>query len=258
MSTATLPALLQSFFTERLLAQRHASAHTIASYRDCFRLCRSIRLGLGLFAVTWLVASSHGCGSQRVCTPGETQLCNGPGACQGSQVCNADGTGFGECDCGPSGVGGTGGTNGLGGNSSGGGGGGNPGSGGFGGSGGNETLTAGLLNYATAWCDQAFACGCVDEFATKNECVMALHAYWTDFYNGVGLTYDSGCMAQYIAQIAEYGCNDGCCLTRSPQWIAALYTARKALGRPASHLALSALRTSSAIPLLTIRSKAFA
>jgi integrase/recombinase XerD len=38
MSAATLPALLQSFFTERLLAQRQASPHTVASYRDCFRL----------------------------------------------------------------------------------------------------------------------------------------------------------------------------------------------------------------------------
>jgi len=38
MSTATLAALLQSFFTERLLAQRRASPHTVASYRDCFRL----------------------------------------------------------------------------------------------------------------------------------------------------------------------------------------------------------------------------
>jgi integrase/recombinase XerD len=38
MTTATLPALLQSFFTERLLTQRQVSAHTIASYRDTFRL----------------------------------------------------------------------------------------------------------------------------------------------------------------------------------------------------------------------------
>jgi integrase/recombinase XerD len=38
MSTATLPALLQGFFTERLLTQRQVSAHTIASYRDTFRL----------------------------------------------------------------------------------------------------------------------------------------------------------------------------------------------------------------------------
>jgi site-specific recombinase XerD len=34
----TLAALLESFFTQRLMQQRHASAHTIASYRDTFRL----------------------------------------------------------------------------------------------------------------------------------------------------------------------------------------------------------------------------
>jgi len=34
----TLAGLLQSFFTERLMKQRRASAHTIASYRDSFRL----------------------------------------------------------------------------------------------------------------------------------------------------------------------------------------------------------------------------
>ena len=33
-----LAPLLQAFFTERLIAQRHASEHTIASYRDTFRL----------------------------------------------------------------------------------------------------------------------------------------------------------------------------------------------------------------------------
>lgn len=38
MSPATFPALLQRFFTERLVAQQRASAHTVASYRDCFRL----------------------------------------------------------------------------------------------------------------------------------------------------------------------------------------------------------------------------
>ena len=32
------PALLQSFFTDRLLQQWRASAHTVASYRDAFRL----------------------------------------------------------------------------------------------------------------------------------------------------------------------------------------------------------------------------
>jgi site-specific recombinase XerD len=34
----TLAALLQGFFTQRLMKQRRASAHTIASYRDTFRL----------------------------------------------------------------------------------------------------------------------------------------------------------------------------------------------------------------------------
>ncbi len=37
-TTANLPVLLQSFFTDRLMGQRRASPHTIASYRDTFRL----------------------------------------------------------------------------------------------------------------------------------------------------------------------------------------------------------------------------
>src|SRR5260370_7056776 len=35
---ANLPILLQSFFTTRLMTQRKVSPHTIASYRDTFRL----------------------------------------------------------------------------------------------------------------------------------------------------------------------------------------------------------------------------
>ena len=35
---ADFPSLLQAFFTDRLLRQRQASPHTIASYRDTFRL----------------------------------------------------------------------------------------------------------------------------------------------------------------------------------------------------------------------------
>jgi site-specific recombinase XerD len=34
----TFPQLLEAFFTDRLMRQRHASPHTIASYRDTFRL----------------------------------------------------------------------------------------------------------------------------------------------------------------------------------------------------------------------------
>ena len=35
---ADFPSLLQSFFTTRLMTQRRVSPHTIASYRDTFRL----------------------------------------------------------------------------------------------------------------------------------------------------------------------------------------------------------------------------
>jgi integrase len=38
MTVANLPALLQRFFTDRLQSQLGASPHTIASYRDAFRL----------------------------------------------------------------------------------------------------------------------------------------------------------------------------------------------------------------------------
>lgn len=38
MTTATLPPVLQRFFTDRLLGQLGASPHTIACYRDAFRL----------------------------------------------------------------------------------------------------------------------------------------------------------------------------------------------------------------------------
>jgi len=38
ISTASFPALLQSFFTRRLMQQRRASPHTVGSYRDTFRL----------------------------------------------------------------------------------------------------------------------------------------------------------------------------------------------------------------------------
>src|SRR3979411_1837380 len=37
-TSAELPTLIETFFTQRLIAQRQASPHTIASYRDTFRL----------------------------------------------------------------------------------------------------------------------------------------------------------------------------------------------------------------------------
>jgi site-specific recombinase XerD len=38
MTTITLPALIQRFFTDRLCVQMEASRHTVAGYRDTFRL----------------------------------------------------------------------------------------------------------------------------------------------------------------------------------------------------------------------------
>jgi integrase/recombinase XerD len=38
MTTSTLPALIQQFFTDRLCTQMAASPNTIAAYRDTFRL----------------------------------------------------------------------------------------------------------------------------------------------------------------------------------------------------------------------------
>jgi site-specific recombinase XerD len=38
MPTSSFPSLLERFFTQRLMAQRQVSPHTIASYRDTFRL----------------------------------------------------------------------------------------------------------------------------------------------------------------------------------------------------------------------------
>ena len=36
--TSGFPALLEAFFTDRLMRQRQVSPHTILSYRDTFRL----------------------------------------------------------------------------------------------------------------------------------------------------------------------------------------------------------------------------
>jgi len=44
--TALAP-VLQAFFTDRLIAQRHASGHTIAGYRDTFRLLLGFAAGCG-------------------------------------------------------------------------------------------------------------------------------------------------------------------------------------------------------------------
>lgn len=38
MNTPSLPSLVQRFFTQRMLEQQGLSLHTVASYRDTFRL----------------------------------------------------------------------------------------------------------------------------------------------------------------------------------------------------------------------------
>ena len=49
MTVPGFPALLQGFFTRRLMQQRQVSPHTIASYRDCFRqLLRFAQQRLGV------------------------------------------------------------------------------------------------------------------------------------------------------------------------------------------------------------------
>lgn len=51
-----------------------------------------------LVLVSTIAAALAGCSSS-TCTPGETRACVGSGACQGGQICNADGTGWSECSC---------------------------------------------------------------------------------------------------------------------------------------------------------------
>ncbi len=36
----------------------------------------------------------------KLCVPGETRLCNGPGGCEGAQACSLDGQALSACDCG--------------------------------------------------------------------------------------------------------------------------------------------------------------
>ena len=43
----TFAPMLEGFFTQRLMRQRRASAHTIASYRDTFLLLQFVQQRLG-------------------------------------------------------------------------------------------------------------------------------------------------------------------------------------------------------------------
>ncbi len=46
-------------------------------------------------------APSVAAAPERVCVPGSTQHCIGPGACEGGQACLAGGEGYGPCECAP-------------------------------------------------------------------------------------------------------------------------------------------------------------
>jgi site-specific recombinase XerC len=57
--TALAPAL-QAFFTDRLIAQRQVSSHTIAAYRDTFRLLLAFaqaRTGTAPATCTWTTST---------------------------------------------------------------------------------------------------------------------------------------------------------------------------------------------------------
>ncbi|HTQ47711.1 MAG TPA: hypothetical protein VMI75_33370, partial [Polyangiaceae bacterium] len=47
-------------------------------------------------------AGSQPDATSQPCMPGRSVACTGVGGCAGGQVCNADGTAFGACDCGVS------------------------------------------------------------------------------------------------------------------------------------------------------------
>ena len=45
-TTIAFPTLLETFFTDRLVRQKRASPHTIASYRDTFSLLLRLIVGM--------------------------------------------------------------------------------------------------------------------------------------------------------------------------------------------------------------------
>ncbi|MEZ4293498.1 MAG: hypothetical protein R3B70_00865 [Polyangiaceae bacterium] len=63
-----------------------------------------LRKGVGLVAAAFLVSVGvFACRSQQ-CVPGQQTACACPGGTQGSQACNAEGSGFLPCECGAGGI----------------------------------------------------------------------------------------------------------------------------------------------------------
>lgn len=55
-STTSFASVLTRFFTQRMMQQRHASAHTLSSYRDTFRLLlkfAKVRTGKEPSSLAW-------------------------------------------------------------------------------------------------------------------------------------------------------------------------------------------------------------
>lgn len=65
---------------------------------------------ISLFTVISCISFTLACGGgnedtstdNALCDPGSTQICVGSGVCEGVQVCNLNGSAWGECDCGTS------------------------------------------------------------------------------------------------------------------------------------------------------------
>ncbi len=133
-----------------------------------------------LIAGLSVVGIATGCGGgdsgSMACAPNASAACVGPAGCMGSQMCNADGSGFvAPCDCG-GGVGGAGamgGTGATGATGATGGAGGTAAAGGTGGTSGGCTTT--FADLASSWCAKRKMCDntedeqtCINEITNLN------------------------------------------------------------------------------------------
>ncbi len=81
---------------------RSIGIHSVRAQLQSSRAVRRTRLAaLSAMALLSLgtLALAGACGSSSSCAAGERQTCEGPGACQGTQVCLPDGSGHDECSC---------------------------------------------------------------------------------------------------------------------------------------------------------------
>jgi hypothetical protein len=131
---------------------------------------------------------SAGSGSSSVCTPGSTQKCLGPGACEGAQRCANDGRAWEDCDCGSAagGSGGVGGGSGTGGAS---------GTGGGGGSAGSSGDPACKTEVCADYCD--FSTGHCPEDVSLSSCMTWCMGARCEAYAGCLPEHDAylGCVA---------------------------------------------------------------